>query len=143
MPLKSSPAERFFAKIEFTESCWIWRAARNKAGYGYFGFNGKNVYAHRWVYEFCVEPIPIGLTIDHLCRVTSCVHPAHLEAVPMRTNVLRGTGLTANNAAKTSCDNGHEFTPENTYHSYRRGRIRRHCRTCSREAGQRYLLRKH
>lgn len=45
--------------------------------------------AHRFVYELLVGPIPAGLTIDHLCRVTSCVRPDHLEPVTNAENVRR------------------------------------------------------
>jgi hypothetical protein len=70
-------------------------------------------------------------TLDHLCRNRACVNPDHLRPASARENVLRGTGRTAANAVKTHCDNGHEFTAENTYLDPKTGW--RQCRTCKRE----------
>ena len=68
---------------------------------------------HRFAYELLVGPIPKGLTIDHVkskeCISTLCVNPAHLEAVTLRENILRGNGLAAMNAKKTHCPQGHPY----------------------------------
>lgn len=135
-----APAERFFAKVEKTETCWLWRGAVNSRQYGCFGAGrSKSVLAHRWSYEHHVGPIPRGLQIDHLCRVTTCVNPAHLEPVTARVNVRRGTSGAAENAKKTSCIHGHELAGANLY-TRRDGR--RQCRTCKRIENLRYLTRK-
>jgi hypothetical protein len=34
--------------------------------------------AHRLIYERASGPIPDGMHLHHLCRVTQCVNPAHL-----------------------------------------------------------------
>lgn len=120
------PAIRFWTKVAFTPSCWLWRGYTRK-GYGTFVPRvGQKMPAHRFAYEFCVARIPTGLTLDHLCRVRSCVNPDHLEPVTNRENVLRGVGLTARNAVKTHCLRGHEYTPQNTIQQAN-GRA---CRTC-------------
>jgi hypothetical protein len=51
---------------------------------------GKCRNAHRvfWVERF--GPIPEGLQIDHLCRVTACVNTDHLELVTHTENTRRG-----------------------------------------------------
>jgi hypothetical protein len=36
-----------------------------------------------------VGPVPEGLELDHLCRVTTCVRPSHLEPVTTGENVRR------------------------------------------------------
>jgi hypothetical protein len=73
--------------------CWIWTGVKHKRhGYGRFyvgGRGGRYIQAHRWSYEASVAPIPAGLTIDHLCRVTRCVNPTHLEPVTGAENNRR------------------------------------------------------
>lgn len=119
--------ERFWAKVDRTgDGCWLWLAHIGPAGYGAFNYGGRMGLAHRFAYEIMVAPIPDGLTIDHLCRVRACVNPAHLEAVTMGENVLRGTGPSAVHARQTHCAHGHEFTPQNTM----RRSDKPNCRVC-------------
>ena len=88
-PAPKRPAfDRFIEKVEKTETCWLWLASKNKKGYG--AFDGTN--AHRWSYEHYKRPIPAGWQIDHLCKVTSCVNPDHLEAVTLEENLRRQHG---------------------------------------------------
>ena len=94
-------------------SCWEWIGSRAHDGYGAFALRRKNKLAHRVVYEHFIGPIPSGMTIDHLCRNRNCVNPHHLEAVTNRVNTLRGIGLSAENAKKTSCVHGHPLSGEN------------------------------
>ena len=65
--------------------------------------SGKLRSAHRTYYERKFGPIPEDLTLDHLCRVRSCVNPDHLEAVPLVVNVDRGISctITAEQISKT------------------------------------------
>lgn len=74
-----------------------------------------------------------GLVIDHICNVPLCCNPEHLQAITQRENVMRGNGICAKNAAKTTCSRGHDFTPENTYSYTRKGAPRRACRKCMAE----------
>jgi len=113
-PLKTPIIERFWPKVQKTETCWNWIASRRHGDYGQFSDGKKQVMAHRWSYEHFVGPIPKGLTIDHLCRNPKCVNPKHLEAVTIKENVLRGLAPSAINKRKTHCIYGHEFNVKNT-----------------------------
>jgi len=108
---------RFWLKVDKNGSngCWIWRANRDKDGYGKFTNNYKTLRAHRFSYELLVEKIPEGMVLDHLCRRTSCVNPEHLQPVSSIEYIHRGEGLASQNKSKTHCINGHEFDELNTY----------------------------
>ncbi len=117
--------------------CWIWTAARMREGYGRF----DQVLAHRLAYELVIGKIPDGLQLDHLCRNRACVNPAHLEPVSCRENVLRGVGLSANNAHKTHCPAGHPLSGANLLsHSLKQGY--RKCRACHAARQRAYLAEK-
>lgn len=84
--------QRFWANVDKNGpgGCWIW--TWHKRGGGRYGFHtlGKRQFsAYRVAYELIVGPIPEGLELDHLCRVTECVNPAHLEPVPRDENMRR------------------------------------------------------
>lgn len=119
--------ERFWSKVEKggPDECWHWTGTLGR-GYGLLWTGERLVVAHRWLYEREKGPIPDGLQLDHLCRVRACVNPAHLEPVTGRTNVLRGIGISAENARKTHCKYGHPLNGKNLYK--RNGK--RHCRAC-------------
>lgn len=90
---KGRPApDRFWAKVVKTSSCWVWvGSGGGRIGeYGVFRMDSGPVRAHRYAYELLVGPIPDGMTLDHLCRVTRCVNPSHLEPVTLEENVRRG-----------------------------------------------------
>ena len=104
-----STIERFFEKVDKTDSCWVWTGTKNPQGYGQFQTH-TTVRAHRYIYETIRGPIPDGLVLDHLCHNKSCVNPDHLEAVTRRENNERAATWAGN---KTHCVNGHPRTPEN------------------------------
>lgn len=66
--------------------CWLWTGAKNLAGYGVTGWNGKFMFAHRLAYQFAVGPIPAGLYICHDCDTPLCCNPLHLFADTPRGN---------------------------------------------------------
>lgn len=79
-------ADQFWANVATAaaDACWLWTGHLHK-GYGRFG----QVLAHRWAYEHLIAPIPVSLTIDHLCFTPTCVNPWHLEPVPQTENTRR------------------------------------------------------
>lgn len=73
--------------------CWIWRGRKDEHGYGLTtGAGGMHQRAHRAAYEMVHGPVPRELVMDHLCRVTSCINPEHLEPVTHAENIRRGLG---------------------------------------------------
>ncbi len=75
--------------LEDPESgCWIWQKA-SANGYGRIRRDGRTQQAHRWYYEAVNGPVASELHLDHLCCVTLCVNPDHLEPVTMSENLRR------------------------------------------------------
>ena len=116
---------RFWSHVDKAADCWLWKS-RTTEGYGSsFEVNGQQLKPHRFSYTVFRGPIPLGLVIDHLCRQPACVRPDHLETVTNRTNALRGVGMSAQNAAKQTCQYGHPLFPRRY-----RDEWSRYCRTC-------------
>ena len=102
--------ERFWSKVEKTDTCWLWTASLQSTGYGQISVDRRPRLAHRVAYEMLVGPIPAGLELDHLCRNRACVNPDHLEPVTHKVNMLRSPHV-----GVTHCKKGHEFTSASTY----------------------------
>lgn len=142
LPLVGTPTpedfKRFWEKVKFTDTCWVWLGHKVPTGYGVFHLYGKNRKAHRVARHFLQLDLGNHLTVDHTCRNRSCVNPAHTEMVTQTENTYRGQSPWMKNKAKTHCVNGHEFTPENTAmapHQKKKGRkgertAGRVCLTC-------------
>lgn len=120
---------RFWAKIEKTDTCWLWSAGKESNGYGIMRIDNRNRSVHRLSYELLVGEIPEGLVIDHLCRVRHCVNPDHLEAVTRQENTKRGLP----GQPHMFCNQGHPFTEENSA-PQKNGKF---CRICRRAAERR------
>lgn len=115
--------ERFFAKVDKTETCWNWTGARTAyrkkriaaeatIGYGVITINGRPFYAHRASWLMHKGSLTQGLVIDHLCENTICVNPEHLQQVTNDENAKRSPKHTANGARYTwyaeTCKRGHK-----------------------------------
>lgn len=122
---------RFWPKVDrgADSDCWPWKAWSNDHGYGTFYDGTRTVRAHRFAYELLVGPIPVGLTIDHLCRNTSCVNPSHLEPVTQAENHARWVATLRTRPPATHCFRGHRMDAENTYLA---PEGRRRCHECRR-----------
>jgi hypothetical protein len=129
--------ERFWKHVvlDAATGCWLWVGATSK-GYGVFKLSGRSRSAHGLAYEHLIGPVAEGFELDHLCRVRSCVNPAHLEPVTSSVNKLRsplvGQGRRGDGVR---CRNGHWLDVAGTT---RRG----YCVLCKRATNRRYKQRK-
>jgi hypothetical protein len=135
---KDNIDERFWSKVDANGVCWEWTGFLNPHGYGKFR-SGDVQLAHRFAYETLVGPIPTGANLDHICRNRACVCPEHLEPITQRENVLRGSGLAAQNARKKVCVRGHELSGDNLRINPKSGA--RVCKQCERERCREYRQR--
>jgi hypothetical protein len=76
-------------------------------------------------------------TLDHLCRTPACSAFEHLEPKTRAENLAIGNPN--QNERKDECDNGHPFSPENTYV---RPNGNRDCRRCKRKVARESWRRK-
>ena len=83
--LSESLPKRFWAKVEKTETCWLWTAYANEDGYGriWAGHRGNSfIPAHvvSWILHFGPVPRfdPKGIHVLHSCDNPPCVKPSHL-----------------------------------------------------------------
>ena len=107
-------------------ACWPWTAGIDSSGYGVgpIGPN-KRDRVHRIAVRLDGRDIPVGMTIDHLCRNRRCANPRHLDVVPIAENLRRARPY---RVPQTHCVRGHAIAVE--------GRTRRgNCRACKRIDG--------
>ena len=133
--------ERFWRKVTFTDTCWLWTGATTghpTRPYGVSWNGERRVKAHRWALEATGTALPAGTVPDHLCKVTLCVRPSHMEVVTVAENIRRGDAPGPRAVRDGTCKRGHPFTSENTYQKPSGGR---ECRVCARANKRAYKAR--
>lgn len=140
MSKKASMEERFFQKVNKTNSCWLWTGALNSRGYGSMGVAGKAISAHRLSYTWFKGEIPEGMIVCHSCDVPSCVNPDHLWVGSYADNMndmvnKNRQGLTSRK--QDHCRKGHSFQEFEPYVRIKKkgrqaGKEYRTCSECSR-----------
>ena len=133
--------DRLDKHIDMTEEgqgCWTWTGRTSKNGYGRILVDGREVAAHRLVYQVFIGSVGKRTKLDHKCCNPACVNPSHMEPVSNKRNTLKGTGPTAVNARKTHCKRGHPLSGRNlaTRKTTRKGKPVqfRACRACAAHA---------
>lgn len=119
---------RWIQKTKLLETgCIVWTASGTKNGYGRISLNNKKTLVHRiaWVAANGVD-IPLGMQIDHLCRVRGCVLPDHLEIVTPKENTHRGESFAAVLGAREFCKRGHRYVSVDRPSTHKR----RVCKEC-------------
>jgi hypothetical protein len=119
--------DRFWSKVLVGGECWLWTAAKDAAGYGYYWHDQKVQRAHRLAFVDAGNTIADGHHVHHECGVIACVNPAHLTAIDAATHQRLSNGG-RHMAARTECPRGHAYDEENT----RVYKGRRWCRACDR-----------
>jgi endogenous inhibitor of DNA gyrase (YacG/DUF329 family) len=134
---------RFWARVNKTDSCWLWVGTIAHHGYGVFQWDGADVYVHRLSWLIHNGPVPDGLFVCHTCDVRNCVRPDHLFVGTREDNMQDAVAKRRFPwNRRTHCRRGHELSPANLSLLERKavsktGQVRvwinRVCRACRRK----------
>lgn len=78
--------ERIRERTVVKDGCWDWTGKKFTNGYGSLTYRGRDLLAHRVVYELSNGLIPEGALIDHRCINPGCVNPKHLRLATQKQN---------------------------------------------------------
>lgn len=72
--------------------CTKWTSTIASGGYGMICVDGKQIPAHRYVWEVANGPIPSGMVVDHICWNRSCIEITHLRLATAQQNSAHLSG---------------------------------------------------
>lgn len=74
-PRKKRPlADRFWAKVTKTATCWLWTSTVSYRGYGLFWYLDGGASAHRIAWSLAAGELPPpGSVVGHICDTPLCV----------------------------------------------------------------------
>ena len=112
-------------------SCWLWAGNVLSNGYAKAPETITRRYGiktmHRFMYMYFSGELESELVIDHICNVSICINPEHLQQITSKENVLRSSiSPAAINSKKTHCPRGHPYSHVDPAGS-------RRCRVCHRD----------
>ena len=134
IPAAVADRARTKVKVDPVSGCHNSSYSVGSHGYAQVGWGNKvdgrgTTTAHRAVWTHYFGPIPLGMTIDHLCRNRRCVNIEHLRMLTNFENARRTAGR---DWPLGQCVNGHD----NKFLTESGGK--RFCSVCKRERNERY-----
>ena len=108
-PIPERVARRAIERVDIDENgCWISRYSVTARGYAQIGWSKGDerhmVLAHRAAWVAANGQVPVGMTLDHTCKVKRCVNPDHLRLMSNFENARRGN---ADWSLDLACRRGH------------------------------------
>lgn len=122
----SSDEDKYSRILEYVvnkNNCHIFKlSARDRNGYAVVKIDGKNWYAHKYVYEQKHGPVPAGMEVMHLCKnQRDCISINHLRAGTHAENMAQ-----IPEDKKEFCAAGHELNRSNSF----KFNNNLHCKIC-------------
>lgn len=86
------PIEGIHYAIDPKRGCWLWLGC---TGRGYAQAqdpsDGRMKSMHVVMWKRKHGPVPRGMVLDHVCRISICINEKHCEPVTMKTNQRRNS----------------------------------------------------
>ncbi|PZE23874.1 HNH endonuclease signature motif containing protein [Curtobacterium sp. MCBD17_028] len=132
-------AKRAAERFEENESgCHLSTYSTGSHGYAQIGWQQAAerhvVLAHRAAWTAANGPVPVGMTLDHICRERRCVNVEHLRLLSNFENGRRNTGV---DFPLGQCAHGHGDEHLRTY-TRSGGKKSLGCSICRSEMQRRY-----